>query len=588
MKPLQHGTPDPTRAVEIAPKIWWVGHVLENDPFQCHVYLIENGADSVLIDPGSKLTWPHTREKILSLMPLENIRTIVCHHPDPDITSAVEDFVAEVGTEGRVVVTHWRSAELLEHYGWGLPFYEVQEHGWVLEAGDLRLRFIFTPYMHFPGAICTYEPKTRTLFSSDIFGAVTEEFALYARDAESYFEQMKPFHTHYMPATEIVNHGLDNIESVELERIAPQHGSIIEKPFIPEIIRKLRKLRCGIYMEFKGSRDIELITRINEVLPEVFERAAFFDNFQADTRSILASMRKIFPITKIFALALIDNHHFIKLSTALEKAEPCRRGRHQILETFRKVFYDRKRLFMPSEKVYCLQEKEPRTLYVFPLLDQDKSVFGVGFFVLKRDFPTGEEQKEMLRKFEIAIDIVAKREVEVYRLESEKTIAYAMAITDRLTGLHNRYYLEETVPRELAKAKRYGYDVAFLYVDIDHFKKVNDTYGHAAGDEVLKRFAHIIIAGLRESDMAFRLGGEEFLVVMPHTTAEEARHLGERLAETVREKGCVEYEGKPLCYTFSGGIVDTRECGYRLKDLLDRADEKLYEAKRGGRDRLVM
>ena len=103
-------------AVEIAPKIWWVGYVIPNDPFQCHVYLIEDENESVLIDPGSKLTWEVTRKKIKEVTSLENIKYIICHHQDPDITSCIGDLLDEIGAKNRYIVTHWRTITLLKHY----------------------------------------------------------------------------------------------------------------------------------------------------------------------------------------------------------------------------------------------------------------------------------------------------------------------------------------------------------------------------------------------------------------------------------------------------------------------------------------
>ncbi|WP_456381346.1 oxygen-binding di-iron domain-containing protein [Hydrogenimonas sp.] len=588
--PLQkRGKIDFSGAVEIAQNIWWVGYILENDPFQCHVYLIENGEESILIDPGSKITWPHTREKILQRIPLSHIKYIICHHQDPDITSCIGDLLAEIGTEGRYLVTHWRAAELLEHYDWGIQFYEVQAKSWKLDANGRKLKFVFTPYMHFPGAFCSYDIQTGTLFSSDIFGAMTETFSLYAKDADTYFRQMEPFHTHYMPATEIVNHGLDNIEKCEpIDLIAPQHGSIIRKELIAPIIHKLRHLKCGLYLEFGGTKKIELMTKINAILPEVFEVAAFFENFHADTGRILASMRKAFPIHRIFTLALVENEYFIKLDSDTEKIRPCRRSKREILEKFHTTFFQRKRAFVDSEFIGYLKSETPATFYTFPVHDKGKNVIGVGAFVLERSFERSEEMMEMLKKFEIAVDIVTKREVEVYLLEKEKSQAYTMAITDKLTGLFNRHYLEDAAITELIKAKRHGYPVSFLYLDIDFFKKINDTYGHDVGDRILTRFAHLITANLRESDMAFRLGGEEFLIVLPHTGRNDAFRMAERLRKTVHENGCFEEEGRNICFTFSAGIADTEECGFETERLLKRADARLYEAKRSGRDRIVL
>ncbi|WP_456451118.1 oxygen-binding di-iron domain-containing protein [Hydrogenimonas sp.] len=587
MNRTPNGPSEYASPVEIAPNIWWVGHVLPDDPFQCHVYLIDNGKQSILVDPGSKLTWPHTREKILQLMPLTNIRYIVCHHQDPDITLAVTDLLEEIGTKNRKLVTHWRAAELLDHYDWGIEYYEVQAEGWRLDAGGRKLLFAFTPYMHFPGAFCTYDEATGVLFSSDIFGAITEEFSLYAKDAESYFAQMEPFHTHYMPATEIVNHGLDNIEKCHpIRLIAPQHGSIVPQEMVRPLIEKLRRLKCGLYLEFGGIRKIELMSKVNAILPEVFEAAAYFDSFHADTRHILRSMGKVFPIRRVFTLALIENSYFIRLDSEAPAIAPCKKDKPEIYDRFREVFEEHKRLFLRSRDIKCLEAETDDLVYVFPLLDYDKSVLGVGMFVFDAAMEADMETMEMLQKFEIAIDVIAKREIEVYRIEDEKKRVYTMAITDNLTQLYNRYYLEETAHQELAKSKRYEYPVSILYLDLDHFKRINDTYGHDIGDIVLKRFAQFVHANLRESDTAFRLGGEEFMVMMPYTDRFQAKEIAERLRRKIAQEGAVELGKERIRYTFSGGITDTEESGHDLESLLKKADEKLYNAKRSGRDRI--
>ncbi|RUM44501.1 MAG: hypothetical protein DSY46_05535 [Hydrogenimonas sp.] len=586
--PFYHNETDYSRAIEIAPHIWWVGHHLEGDPFQCHVYLIENGDQSILIDPGSKLTWPYTREKILQVMPLEEIRYIICQHPDPDITSAIGDLIDETGQKDVQLVTHWRSAELLEHYDWGLPFHEVQAENWELHVGERHLKFIFTPYMHFPGAICTYDVQTQILFSSDIFGAVTEEFSLFADDAKRYFEAMVPFHTHYMPSTEVVNHGLDNIEKYPINLIAPQHGSIIKKEFISYIIKELRNLKCGIYLEYDGTRKIDLIAKINTILPEVFEAAAFFDNFYDDTQRVLQAMQKAFPISRIFALALIDDSYFIKLDSNYKKVTPCRRSKKEIIEEFSEIFIQQKRLFLDSEMVECLEFEKPHTLYLFPVLDLEKNVTGIGMFALDRNFERSDEMIQMLQKFEIAINVLTKREVEVYKIQSEKEEVYTMAITDPLTGLYNRHYLKEIAPKALAEAQRNLQPVTVLYLDLDHFKKINDQYGHDVGDYILKHFANLIVNHFRTGDLAFRLGGEEFMLFMPNTTKEDGLKIAQRLQEVVKQEGPLLIEDQKLSFSFSGGVTDTIESGYSLQSLMRRADEKLYHAKAAGRNQIFI
>ena len=573
--------------VEIAPKIWWVGHVLDEDPFQCHVYLLDNGKESILFDPGSKLTWSYTRNKILQLMPLENIKYIICHHQDPDITSGISDMLNETGTEGRFLVTHWRVYELLEHYDWGIECYEIQDKGWELKAGDITLKFIFTPYMHFPGAFCTYDPKTKILFSSDIFGGFTKEFRLYAKDAKSYFESMKPFHTHYMPSKQIVNHGLDNIEKYDIDLIAPQHGSIIKKEMIPYIIKHLRELECGIYLEYEGVKDVEFVSKFNETLPQIFEVAAYFEGFQTDTQKILNILKGILPLNSILALALIDNDYFIKLDSDNSETIECESTKDEILEKYRNIIDDKKRYFISSEDFKFLKFDKPYTLHLFPLLDYNKRVIGIGIFVLETDFNKSNEAIEVLKKLEIPINIIAKHETEIYKIENEKKKIYTMAITDSLTGLHNRYYLNEISRIELLKSKRYSYPIAAAYLDLDHFKKINDTYGHDVGDIVLKQFSHLVKNSVRESDLVFRLGGEEFFILMPYVDKKGAQSIIERTREILKKDGCIHIGKEEICYTFSAGITDTIESGHNLDDLIKAADKRLYEAKTRGRDKIV-
>ena len=582
-RPLDYSEP-----IEIAPQIWWVGHVLKDDPFQCHVYLIENGDNSILIDPGSKLTWKETRKKILQRMPLEQIRYIICHHQDPDITTAVSDLLEEIGPQGRKLVTHWRAQELLEHYNWGIEFYEVSANDWRLEAGDREFRFVFTPYMHFPGNFCTFDLETRILFSSDIFGAITEHFALFAENADTYFEQMKPFHTHYMPASEIVNRGLDAIEKCQpIHMIAPRHGSIISQDLIEPIIRKLRNLPCGIFLQYSGSRYVELMTKINEILPDVFETAAYFDSFQSDSRRIIKIMKKVFPIERIFVLSLIDDDHFIRLDSDSPTVVPCNRSKTEIKEKTKDVLTSGERRFVKSRDIKCLEDDGERKVYLFPIVDYEKRIVGVGMFIFDEHMHDDEEMIDLVKHFEKAISIIATREIEIYRLEDEKRRVYHMAITDNLTGLYNRYYLDEMASKELAKAKRYDYVMAVAYLDIDHFKKVNDRYGHDVGDLVLKRFAQIIKNSLRESDIAFRLGGEEFLILMPYTYKKQAAESMERLKKMVKEEGCLELGGEEICFTFSGGVADTMEGKRNFEELIRLADHRLYEVKESGRDRIV-
>ncbi|MCW8884037.1 MAG: FprA family A-type flavoprotein, partial [Motiliproteus sp.] len=258
------------RAIEIADRIWWVGRYIPDDVFQCHCYLIEQGDQSVLIDPGSMMTFDHTLQKIESIIPFDQIKYFICQHQDPDIAAAMPTIDAMIDRPDACLVTHWRTHMLLKHYNLKMPFWLVDEQDWYLPLEDRALRFVLTPYAHFPGAICSYEEQTGILFSSDLFGGISDKFELVARD-EGYFETMRPFHEHYMPSREVLNYAMSEVERVAPEMIAPQHGSLIPKWLIEPMIRRLKNLECGLYLLSRGETDIKHLSQLNQTLRQITE-----------------------------------------------------------------------------------------------------------------------------------------------------------------------------------------------------------------------------------------------------------------------------------------------------------------------------
>ncbi len=174
------------------------------------------------------------------------------------------------------------------------------------------------------------------------------------------------------------------------------------------------------------------------------------------------------------------------------------------------------------------------------------------------------------------------------RLRHNVQLSLEMAITDQLTGLHNRRYMGRHLDALIANARRHGRPLAFVIMDIDFFKQVNDTYGHDIGDEVLKEFANRIAANVRGIDLACRYGGEEFVVAMPDTDIAFATNIAERLRQSI-EANPVAISRNPgqLNITISIGIARYEGEGDSADRLLHRADQALYRAKRNGRNRVV-
>jgi diguanylate cyclase (GGDEF)-like protein len=159
------------------------------------------------------------------------------------------------------------------------------------------------------------------------------------------------------------------------------------------------------------------------------------------------------------------------------------------------------------------------------------------------------------------------------------------AMTDQLTGIGNRRMLEGELHRQLAQYQRHNIPFSILAADLDHFKSVNDTWGHDAGDLVLKSFTRVATAVLRDIDILFRIGGEEFLAILPCTELSQAKVAAERLRSAV-EKSSTPYGNHEINVTVSLGIasIEKDDCG---ESMMKRADQALYEAKSNNRNQAV-
>jgi diguanylate cyclase (GGDEF)-like protein len=158
-----------------------------------------------------------------------------------------------------------------------------------------------------------------------------------------------------------------------------------------------------------------------------------------------------------------------------------------------------------------------------------------------------------------------------------------LSVTDALTGLLNRRYLEERLTEEIKRSNRHGYPMSFMMIDVDSFKSFNDSFGHPEGDKVLKIVGNILRETLRGADVAARYGGEEFSILLPQTTSEEAHTIAERIRSRIEENDFIHRK-----VTVSIGIAS---CSLELNsaaDLIAAADKALYEAKRRGRNNVKL
>jgi diguanylate cyclase (GGDEF)-like protein len=196
---------------------------------------------------------------------------------------------------------------------------------------------------------------------------------------------------------------------------------------------------------------------------------------------------------------------------------------------------------------------------------------------LKKPF----EASELIARVSAAVRVKALQDV----LRERNVELDLLSRTDVLTGLANRRHVEDRLGELVSSAQRHHHSIAVLMFDIDYFKNVNDTAGHAGGDAVLREFSSRLQLVLREEDVAGRWGGEEFLVLLPFTDLAGAVALGNRVCESIAEEAFVLADGSTLAITVSGGgaVAD----GHSPQELVGRADLALYAAKAAGRNRIV-
>ncbi len=549
--------------VEIAPRVWWVGAMLPGDRFQCHVYLVEQGDQSVLIDPGSALTADAVIRNVEQVVGLESVRWVVCSHADPDIVAAVP-VLLEAGLSPQAsVVTHWRDEALIRHLGWPLAFHRIEEHDWRLELEDRALRFVFTPYVHFAGAFCTFDEGTGTLFSSDLFGAFSDDTTLVA-DASAPLEGMRDFHEHYMPSHEALVHSVDKLRGLAIRCIAPQHGQVLPEALVPRVLDEVASWDCGLYLDAEADPGLAFLFTAHRTvhdLAQVLLEDPDFPNVALHLENLAAE-------------------HLGAVAVELW----ARAGEDVLVFDGRDGFTGR-RGDAPADVRAVLGgapgSEAGRERLLVPLVAPGSStVEGAAVLELSGPVVLDARSHRLLRDVAALVATAVQREVTRSLALLDRAALYDQAVRDGLTGLHNRFYLDDVLPKMLAGHDRDGTPLSVLMVDVDHFKLVNDRHGHLIGDAVLRDVARALDRVSRTGDLTIRYGGEEFLVVTAGAPAPAAAALANRLREAVAET-----RRDLPAVTVSVGVAEHAPME-PSEHLLERADRALYDAKGAGRDRI--
>jgi diguanylate cyclase (GGDEF)-like protein len=340
---------------------------------------------------------------------------------------------------------------------------------------------------------------------------------------------------------------------------------------------------------------LELIEKI-ERLGQFQDRIDFPSTVREIWAAFLADVRNLIDV-EVCALFLVDettNEFILKYSDPADEAKHCQREIDLQIECgiFSWIINRRQPALIPG-----LAFDKEKSIVMLPLSTVKRSLGIVMILTPIQESSITHENMKLLTVLTKECSLVMENTLLYERLrkkhlslEKANKEIKLLSRTDTLTGCYNRGYLNEVLPREITRALRYKRPLALAMCDIDHFKKVNDTYGHQCGDVVLKKFVQSIVELIRaDADWLARYGGEEFLLVLPETSLDNAYGLAERLRKHIAGK-VIQTEGDNISITASFGVTGfdaSPAPGVISSDsLIGAVDKYLYEAKTQGRNQV--
>jgi diguanylate cyclase (GGDEF)-like protein len=292
------------------------------------------------------------------------------------------------------------------------------------------------------------------------------------------------------------------------------------------------------------------------------------------------------------AMRLLQWNRFMELNTGRSAAEVIGKNLFECFPELPKSWLEHKlnSVFILNNFAFVSWRQRP---YVFAFQHSRPVTGGIDW--MRQDgtfFPvkdaTGQVSAVCVTLYDATDVAVSHHKIE----EANQKLQVAMAELERLsnqdalTGIYNRRHLERHLQLEINRVRRYGGDLSLVMFDLDHFKRVNDTYGHVAGDAVIRAVADRVSNSIRDTDLFARYGGEEFCLALPVTPIGGALQLAERLRQRI-EREPIVFDGKTIAFTVSLGVAEMSNTIGKPADFIEHADQALYQSKASGRNRVT-
>jgi diguanylate cyclase (GGDEF)-like protein len=324
------------------------------------------------------------------------------------------------------------------------------------------------------------------------------------------------------------------------------------------LIEKLKDLECGLYLLDDYESDLYILNKTDEVLKQFFKDTVSLSSFNLVLRNLFDNIKKVIPSIQKIEICGIS---------PLSEIEHCFS-------------------FGEDHKIIEIEKMDKNYSFKKELKQNDKKIGDI-YIIINKNMNKKEKKllEMLLNKIAVPVAISLEKELILRELEDNNKKLYEKSITDPLTKLYNREYMREFLGKKIEEAKRYNFPLSVAMIDIDFFKKINDTYGHLIGDCVLKELSELLKGNFRGSDIVSRYGGEEIFIIMPFTDCENACKKLNYFRELVEEH--VFCDKKNVKFTISAGVCEFDRENDGMDDLVLKVDRKVYFAKKQGRNKVV-
>jgi len=507
----------------------------ENEYLNSLTYLMIEGDEAVLFEPGSFKDFQVIYQDIQSIINPLKIKYVIMSHPDPDLSASLPLFEKKLGTFS--IVTEWRSKEVLDAYRLESPYYLIKDHDYklTLKSGRL-LQFMPTPFAHYSGAFVSYDTSSKILFSGDIFGGMSQKHQVFAND--DYLESMDFYHENYMPSSDFLRPIMKELMNYDIDMICPQHGSIIKKSFVEKAILKLYHLE--FYNALKPSYD--------------HQTTATSVDFKSRIIQMIIRLKQLFSEEEI-ANTFTDSPIQIGFDPVEVQTDL---NDFQLWHRFFEIIYAKR----GNRWLNALESLVSRVTSTYQI--PEPQIFQLRARKLQ------EQNQDISKKY-------SDLETSLTEMSDEISKTKDQLLRDPITSLYKIEMLKTYISNNIKDMVDHTY---LINISIDQIIDINRKYSTQIGDETLALLKYIISNQLSDDELLFRGQGPSLILLKQNTNDQKIKRRTEHFRNMVSKS---EQFIQPI--TISMGIAKVHDQNMidpkqQANDILSILDNRLEQAKR--------